>query len=405
MEQHCWEQGNSVMVKILKSKLGLIFIAYSIIAITISTQNYLIKGKHDRDGSLTSKYGNYLIFKYSYYHLIQGKDLYQKYPEVCGDLFKYSPSFALIFGIFNYFPDFIGLTLWNLLNALLIFFAIARFPKIYIRQQSFILIFIMIELIVSIQNTQSNGLITGLLVFTFVLLERKKYMLATLCIILTVYIKIFGLIAVVLFLFYPGKRKLIFYLFLWFIIFLIMPVFIVGPYHLIDIYSCWIKALSADHSLSMGLSVTGWLQSVFSSIRIYNIYILVMGFLLLVAPLLRIREYKNYYFRLLTLCSILIWVVIFNHKAESPSFILAMSGVGLWFFSQKKSKWNMGLLILAFIFTSLSSTDLVPGTIREEYIKPYYLKLVPCILIWLTIIGEMTFSKKFPEPPLYPNPE
>jgi hypothetical protein len=391
------------MVKIRKSKFWLIFVAYLIIAITVSTQNFLIKGKHDRDGSMTSKYGNYLIFKYSYCHLIQGKDLYQKYPEVCGDLYKYSPSFALIFGIFNCFPDLIGLTLWNLINALLVFFAIASFPKINIRQQSFILLFIMIELIISIQNSQSNGLITGLLVFSFVLLERKQYLLATLCIILTFYIKVFGLIALLLFLFYPDKKKLVIYSSFWFILLLILPVVVVSPDQLLHLYKSWFNILSDDQSVSLGLSVSGWFQSLFKSTRIDNIYMLFIGFLLLTVPLIRVREYRNFHFRLLTLCSILIWVVIFNHKAESPTFIIAMTGIAIWYFSQENSKVNLGLLIIAFIFTSLSSTDLISVTIRKDYINPYCLKVVPSILVWIKIIAEMSFRKQFPELPLNPH--
>jgi hypothetical protein len=377
------------MLKRRKSKLWFIFIAYSIMAITVSTQNFLIKGKHDRDGSLTSKYGNYLIFKYSYYHLIQDKDLYQKYPEVCGDLYKYSPTFAMAFGVFSYFPDFMGLTLWNLLNVLLIFFAVANLSKFNIRQQSLILIFIIIELITSIQNSQSNGLITGLLVFAFVLLEQKKFFLATLCIILTMFIKIFGVVVLLLFLFYPDKKKLAAYSFFWFILLLIMPVVLVGPDQLLFLYKSWFKILSDDQSVSLGLSVSGWLQSLFKSASIHNNYVLITGFLMLTVPFLRIGQYRNDQFRLLTLSSILIWAVIFNHKAESPTFIIAMTGVALWYFSQQKTVTNLILLIIAFTITSLLSTDLVPVRNWKYIIDEYCIKAVPCILIWIKIFLEL----------------
>ena len=371
-----------------RSKLWLIFIAYSIIAITVSTQNFLLKGKSAIDGSMTSKYGNYLIFKYSYYHLIEGKDLYQKYPQVCGDLYKYSPTFALLFGFFSCFPDLIGLTLWNFLNVLLIFFAVASLSIITTRQKTFILIFITIELVTSVQNSQSNGLITGLLVFAFVLLERKHLILGTLCIILASYIKVFGLIALLLFLFYPDKRKLVTYSFFWFILLSILPVVVVGPDQLLHLYQSWYKLLSEDHSVSLGLSFSGWLQSMFKSVRINNNYILMIGFLMLTGPLLRVREYRNYHFRLLTLCSIVIWSVIFNHKAESPTFILAITGVALWFFSQEKTRINLILLIMAFTITSLLSTDFAPGNWRY-FTDAYCIKVVPCILIWIKIFLEL----------------
>ena len=31
----------------------------------------------------------------------------------------------------------------------------------------------------------------------------------------------------------------------------------------------------------------------------------------------------------MTLAAILVWVVIFNHKAESPTYIIAMMGIGI----------------------------------------------------------------------------
>ncbi|MBK7855412.1 MAG: DUF2029 domain-containing protein [Bacteroidetes bacterium] len=64
-------------------------------------------------------YNNYLIFKDSFQHFLQGLNLYANYPPV--DLFKYSPTFAVLMSPFAFLPDWLGLTLWNLLNAMLFF--------------------------------------------------------------------------------------------------------------------------------------------------------------------------------------------------------------------------------------------------------------------------------------------
>jgi hypothetical protein len=42
--------------------------------------------------------------------------------------------------------------------------------------------------------------------------------------------------------------------------------------------------------------------------------------------------------------------------------------------------------------TSMSPSDLFPKFIRNEYIKPYSLKALPCVLIWFTIIYQMLTS-------------
>jgi hypothetical protein len=94
------------------------------------------------------------------------------------------------------------------------------------------------------------------------------------------------------------------------------------------------------------------------------------------------------------LASILIWVVIFNHKAESPTFIIAMAGVAVWFMAGKKNTLNISLLLCAFIFVSLSSTDIFPRYVKVHLIVPYCLKAVPCIFIWFKIIYDMLSLKK-----------
>jgi hypothetical protein len=86
-------------------------------------------------------------------------------------------------------------------------------------------------------------------------------------------------------------------------------------------------------------------------------------------------------------------MVIFNHKAESPTFVIAIAGVTLWFVHSKKSTLNIMLFACAFIFASLSPTDIFPRFIREEFVKPYCLKAVPCIFIWGKIIYDLLALK------------
>lgn len=89
------------------------------------------------------------------------------------------------------------------------------------------------------------------------------------------------------------------------------------------------------------------------------------------------------------LASLLIWVVIFNHKAESPTFVIAMSGVALWYYAMPRKNMDMVLAIIALVFTSLSVTDLFPPFLRESFVYPYAIKAFPCILVWLRIVHEL----------------
>lgn len=63
-------------------------------------------------------YENYVIFKNSFTHFIAGLNPYANFPAEQWDLYKYSPAFALCMAPFAALPDWAGLPIWNLLNAL-----------------------------------------------------------------------------------------------------------------------------------------------------------------------------------------------------------------------------------------------------------------------------------------------
>ena len=282
----------------------------------------------------------------------------------------------------------IGFTLWSLLNALLLFYAIKYLPHIDDKKKNAILLFSLFELVTSLQNAQSNGLMGGLLIFTFGFLESKKYWLATLCIVCSIFIKIFGGVAFILFIFYPEKWKLILYSIFWTLVFFFLPLLVVSQDQLHFLYERWWILLGLDHAASNGLSVMNWLYTWFH-LNIQKNIILLVGMIILLLPLLRIKQYKNYLFHITMLASVLIWIVIFNHKAESPTFIIAFSGVAIWFFSTKRKSLDLILFMVAFVFTALSATDVFPATIRTHYFVPYIIKVVPCIVVWIKIMYEL----------------
>jgi hypothetical protein len=344
-----------------------------------------------------TRYNNYIIFKQSFFHLIHNIDLYILHPQKQWDLYKYSPTFALLMAPLAVLPDVLGLILWNALNALVLFVAIRSFPVQHNKLKVFILWFILQELLTSIQNSQSNGLMAALIILAFNSFEYRRIWLAALCILLAFYIKIFGIVAAALFLFYPDKLKFIAYCFLWGVLLLLLPLLVVSPDQLLFLYKSWQQMLAADHSASYGLSVMGWLYTWFG-LELSKTLVLLAGVVLFCVPLLKFRSYDNKLFRILFLASILIWIVIFNHKAESPTFIIAMCGVGIWYFFQKRTTLNLILVILAFVFTSLSPTDLFPSVVKQQLVYPYVLKAAFCIFIWFRLLYQLLSDKYIPEP-------
>lgn len=374
--------------------LRSIFILLILITLGVSLQQYFLPAREFFE-AMRPQYNNYLIFKYSFSHLLNNLNLYTLHLTEYGDLFKYSPTFAFAMSLFYYLPDWMGIILWNLLNTFCLFMGIKMLPRIDERSKVFLLLFVLFELIGNLQNEQSNALITGLILLTFVFFERKNVMMAALFIMLAFYIKIFGIVAAALFLLYPQKGKFLLYLGLWTVILGALPLLIVSPTELISQYGNWAEMLKADHGLSYGFSVMGVLHKWFG-LDISKWLLTIIGVALFFIGYIRRDLFKDLVYRYLFLSSILIWIIIFNHKAESPTYIIAMTGIGIWFFSQKSTVIHRVLLIFAFVFVSFTLTDLFPIEMRT-LLYDYYVKTIPAIIIWMLVIYQMVTGKYQPK--------
>jgi hypothetical protein len=368
--------------------LSILLIAYVLISVIAAAQGLLAGPKvYVPGGRPYIDYNNFRIFKFSFYHLVQNRDIYQLFPDDHWDLYKYSPGFALCFGLLSWMPDTIGLLLWNLINSLCLFAGIRLLPALDDEKKSLILLFCLLEMLLSIQNTQSNGLMAGLVVLGFALAERKNYMLSTLCIVFSFYIKIYGALAFVFYLFYPGKLRALGWTLFWMAFFALVPLTVISGPQLLLLYKSWFHLLLNDRSASIGLSVMGLMES-WWRLSISKNIVALAGMLVFLLPLIHTRRYKDVHFRLLYLASVLIWMVIFNHKAESPTYIIAMSGIGIWYFSQKAGPLDKVLMILSFLLITMSVSDLVPAPVRNGFIRPYGIKAVMAIVVWFRIFYE-----------------
>ncbi len=373
----------------------LILGIYIIAAVVASVHLVSLGTNHEFLGRLYTEYNNYIIFKNSFFHLLSGKDLYILYLDEQWDLYKYSPAFALFMGLFACLPDIIGLVLWNVLNVMVLYWAIKMLP---FRQRaiSLLLWFVLLEMLTSIQSSQSNALLAGLIIAAYGWLERGKVHWATLMLVLATFIKVYGAVGFCMFLFYPDKLKFILYSIIWTVILAFIPLVVLSPAQLMAQYISWGKMMAEDQALSYGYSLMAVLHAWFGADGIKN-EVTIFGISLFFIPLLRYRWYKSEIYRLLMLAQMLIWVVIFNHKADSPTFIIAVSGIGIWYFANTRTYWRDALLILTFILTCLSPTDIFPPSFRQQILVPYIVKVIPCILVWGVIMVQLLRLKKAPE--------
>jgi hypothetical protein len=103
---------------------------------------------------------------------------------------------------------------------------------------------------------------------------------------------------------------------------------------------------------------------------------------------------------LLYLCSVLLFVVLFNHQAERASFVIAFAGMTIWFTAEPSTRWRMILFGIAFVTMPLMSTIIpVPAMLKTPTAMVYRLAL-PTLAIWIAIQLELWRRTRLPLLPL-----
>lgn len=364
-----------------------------LIAIVSSLKNYFSGNPY--------RYNNYLIFKGVFFHAVHKLSLYDLYPLEFFDRNHYGPIFSLLIAPFALLPDWLGMTLWSVFNAAILVYAINKLPLQY-SQINIILWLCAHEFLTTILSFQFNPIMTAIIILSYVFIIKKQDFWAAMVITFGLFVKLYGIVGLAFFFFSKDKIKFIVSLVFWALIFFVLPMLISSPEYVCQTYIQWFERLVAKNSENASLSsmqdisFMGMFRRIFHSPQWSNLPFLAFGLLLFGMQYLKLNFYSNQKFQLLLLSSVLIFTVIFSSGSESPTYIIAFLGVAIWFVIQEKpiSNTTIFLLIFAIILTSLSPSDLIPKFIRQDYIRPYALKALPCILLWFRIVYEILFLKE-----------
>ncbi len=369
-----------------------IFILLLLLAIIAGLHKVKL-GAKEIGGQMHTHYNNFIIFKNAHYHLVNHQNLYEWYPLEQWDLFKYTPTFATFFGFFTLFDNYTGVSLWNVLNTAVLLIGIYAIPQLKNNAKAKISLFIIIELITSLQSQQTNALNAGLILLFFANMEKKNYFWGIFFIVFAFYSKMYPIAAGAIWFFYDNKIKNLLYGIFWLIVLGAAPLLFVDFQQLTWQYQNYLEMIKTDNAISYGLSVLNMILKI-TGYECDRIGLAAVGFLMTISPLIWLKRYKNSQFRTIFLGNYLIFMIIFNHKAESPTFILAAVGVALWYFSQESNKLNLTLLVFVFIFSWLAPTDIFPRFVRQNFFEAYSFKVFPCFLIWLKALYDLHFFEE-----------
>ena len=343
-----------------------------------------------------SKHNNFLIFRYVYWHTIEQLPLYVAYDEYW-DTNHYGPFFSLLNAPFPMLPVRWGLFFWLIVLSLSLYYAIRKLP-FPDRKRIFLYWFCAHELLTALFMSQFNIAIAAIIVATFYCIEKEKDIWAACFIMLGTFVKLYGIVGLAFFFFSKHKVKFLLALLGWALVMFVAPMAISSPDYIISQYVGWWDSLSAKNAENIfsggqNISLLGMVRKISGCASYSDLWLILGGLIIFGLPYLRIAQYKYKAFRYALLASVLLFVVLFSTGSESSTYIIAFVGVGIWYWSVpwKRSKWDIALMVFAFILTSFSPSDLFPAYLRKEFVQPYALKALPCAIIWFKLSYEMCF--------------
>ena len=378
------------------NNLKAFFLRENVIRATYMLLSVIIGVQHYVGGPL--KYNNFVIFRQSFFHLLAEKNLHLTYPEEYVDIFLYHPTFSVLFSPFSVLPVLPSLLLWLIGCSLLMFYAIKSLP-VSQDHKEFFWWYILVELVTSLHGQQTNPIIAALGLFTYSFLEKRNAKWAALFPVLAFCIKGYGVIFAALFLFYPKRGQYILYSLMWALVLALIPLPIVGLDHFIQIYKDWVVCLIDDHKVNYGFSIMGLIKVWWDPFTEKGVsYVQYVGVALFALTwLVNFSEgVRSESRRFLLLAYAFLWVILFNHAAESPTFIIAVQGVAIFYIVNKTNMkpWATVLIWGVFWFSMMVPTDIYPLSWRHDFLQPYLIKVIPCFIVWTVLQVQLLLHAK-----------
>jgi len=334
---------------------------------------------------------NWRMARWSFYQLLQGGDLYAPAPGRFYDLYQYSPTFALLVAPFAVPPVWLGLFLFNAFNVGVFYYAIRRLLPGRVGLAALLILYF--EVLRSTQNTEINTLVTGIFILAFLWLEKGGVGRPAAAIAAGAAIKIFPLAAGALALPHRWRWRFGAALAAALAVAILAPLLVTPPATLLQQYHSWV-ALERHYSAALRIDSLMALLNLVIPGAWPNWPVQVAGTLLLLLPYwVRRADWGDALFRRAMLFFLLQYVILFNHQAESPTYIIAMTGVVAWYLLGPRRWYHHALMAFAWVLVSLFS-EIFPASVLNVCCRPYHYRAIPILLIWLVMLWELLAPRR-----------
>jgi hypothetical protein len=329
---------------------------------------------------------NFAIFVASARHLRAGLDLYHAWPAEHADLFKYSPTVALAFTPLAALPTWAGLLTWHLLNAGVLVYAVCRVLPTTAAAWTLAIVFF--EALGALQNAQSNGLCAGLMLLAADSAARDRPFAGAWAVAGGAHIKLFPAAAGLFGALTPRRVLHMVAMGMGVVALALLPLLVTSPAQLVAHYTSWLALLRTD-AAAFGMWWVGGIVERLSGVAVPHAPIQLVGTAWVIVMAWRQRAafaaHGDLATRMAVVGSLLVYTVLFNHRAEPPTFVIAFSGVAVWWSTQPRARWRTAVLVAVLVLGSLGGTDLVPRDLRVTYHQETRLKAIVVLVAWVAM--------------------
>jgi len=326
---------------------------------------------------------NFHVFRVAAFDLVHRRDLYQKHAE---DYFKYSPTFAFLFLPFACLPPWLGAPLWSLANFMAAFFGIERVMDDPGEKRVALLV-AFAGILLATDGDQSNLLVAGALLLSLHAFERRQMRTGAALVTGAAFVKLFPAVGAVFALLARRRREAFRALAVTGVVWLALPILVMRPRTLAREYASWGHLLSWDHA-NHGWCVMSVLQDALH-LPVSSFAVQIAGMGLEVLPVvLGVVLGTDARWRRTFACSLLVFMVLFNHRAEYASFVLSAIGAAVWYAGTRpRSKLVGALVALAIVAPGPFLTRADPRVtgmfaVLGAHREWHALRLLPLMVLW-----------------------
>jgi len=330
------------------------------------------------------------IFAWASRNMLAGVNPYAAHPDQYVDFYRYSPAFAIAFTPFAVVPEWLGLLAWNLVNAMGLYWAVSRLlPR---PRAQLVLMVVLGDIARTMQSCQSNGLVTALMIAAFIAYSGPRVWRGAFAVAAGAAIKIFPVGAALFALLRRDRRRALGVVAATIAALALLPVLVVGPRELLLQYARWFSQEQAETFKPMSSVMD--LLDVWTGYYGPRLPIQLFGLAVLLLPAAVKRgAHDDHHWRLTLLSSLLIFSVLFNYGAERPSFVIATTGIAIWYAIGRRTRLQGTLLILSLALVTADGVGLWPGDIGV-WMDESRLRVIPVLAAWIAIQWDLLRWRK-----------